>query len=614
MQFKKLFISFLIFTISVTTLEASKTEIKYTQYTIQSGDTLFVIAKKHRTTTDEVRKANNLEKSELIKVGQILKVPNDTYTPPKENDKKDTHKKSTKTKAKKTKSPTAKSKTANNKLEDGFVEYTIQSGDTVYTIAKKHKTTTREIRAKNDMEYNSIIKIGQKLIVPTNTYDPSKEKKKKTVKKKKRAKKGEVDYSIALGDTIFTIARKHKTTTKEIRELNDMEYGAMIRVGQHLRVPTNTYFPDEQKAKEIAIAKKRKVDGVYEVQSGDTLFSIARKHHVTLKTIMDINQMKGDSIIKIGQLLKVTKNSSYTTKVAKKKSSKKKIAKKEPKKKPKKKLVAKTHKVKSGDTLSRIAKDNGMTVKKLKKLNKLGKSSYLKIGQVLALGKVGVKTSTKKADKKKPNRTYRVKKGDTLSRIAKRYKTTVKRLRSLNSLKRKSKLRKGMVLAIDAKAKKGSKSKSKDKSSKNRRTTDAMAVINGRSKSSNRSSRDSAKIIRMAKKYLGTRYVWGAVGPSKFDCSGFTQYVLRKSKGIKIPRVSRKQAYYGKYVSRKNLRAGDLIFFDTSRRRRGYVNHVGIYIGNNKFIHASSAKHRVVITSLNRPFYRARFKWGRRVN
>ncbi len=92
------------------------------------------------------------------------------------------------------------------------------------------------------------------------------------------------------------------------------------------------------------------------------------------------------------------------------------------------------------------------------------------------------------------------------------------------------------------------------------------------------------------------------------------QYVMKKSKGVVIPRVSRRQAYYGKYITRKNLKPGDLIFFDTSKRRRGYVNHVGIYIGNNKFIHASSARHRVIITSLNSPFYRSRFKWGRRIN
>ncbi len=117
---------------------------------------------------------------------------------------------------------------------------------------------------------------------------------------------------------------------------------------------------------------------------------------------------------------------------------------------------------------------------------------------------------------------------------------------------------------------------------------------------------------KIAKKNLGKHYVWGAVGPRTFDCSGFTSYVYRK-KGISIPRTSREQSKYGEYVKRKELKAGDLIFFDTSRRSRGFVNHVGMYLGNNKFIHASSAKRKVVITSLGKPFYASRFKWGRRI-
>lgn len=597
MQVKKLFISFLILTLTATVSNANKTKIKYTEYTIQSGDTLSVIAKKHHTTANKVRKENKLGKSELIKVGQQLKIPTDTYFP--ENTKSDSPKQK-KNKASNS-SPKAK------KIEKGTVEYTISAGDTIFSIAKQHHTTTKEVREKNGMEYNTIIRIGQKIIVPTNTYFPSKTKKSKN---QKIAKKGVVDYIIELGDTVFTIAKKHHTTTKEIREMNGMEYGAIIKVGQKLKVPVNTYFPDQVKAEEIAIAKKRKKEGIYEIVSGDTLFSIARKNHVTIKAIMDINNLKYDSIIKIGQLLKIHKNSSYATKTTNK--SNKKIAKSKTKKR-KKKFVVKKHKIKKGDTLSRIAKDNGTTVKKLRRLNKLSKNAKLKIGQMLALGRVAITIK-----KEKQQKTYKVKKGDTLSRIAKINNTTVKRLRSINHLKKKSKLRVGIVLAINKKPTKKiiktTKTKVASKTKhKNRRTSDAMAVINGRGKSSNRSTRNSSRVIRTAKKYLGTRYVWGAVGPNKFDCSGFTQYVLRKSKGIRLPRVSRQQAYYGKYVSRKNLRPADLIFFDTSHRRRGYVNHVGIYIGSNKFIHASSARHRVAITSLNRPFYRARFKWGRRV-
>ncbi len=122
----------------------------------------------------------------------------------------------------------------------------------------------------------------------------------------------------------------------------------------------------------------------------------------------------------------------------------------------------------------------------------------------------------------------------------------------------------------------------------------------------------SAKIISLAKKKLGRRYVWGATGAKNtFDCSGFTTYIYKKN-GITLPRRAIAQSKYGKRVSRNNLRKGDLIFFDTSKRRRGYVNHVGIYLGNGKFIHASSAKKKVVITSLHKSFYSQRYRGARR--
>ena len=116
-----------------------------------------------------------------------------------------------------------------------------------------------------------------------------------------------------------------------------------------------------------------------------------------------------------------------------------------------------------------------------------------------------------------------------------------------------------------------------------------------------------------AKSFLGTRYVWGATGPTKFDCSGFTQWVYRDA-GINIPRVSRDQAKVGQYVSYNNLRKGDMIFFDTKKHKKGIVTHVGIYLGNGNFIHASSAAKKVIVYNFNqKPFYKERFLWGRRV-
>ena len=116
-----------------------------------------------------------------------------------------------------------------------------------------------------------------------------------------------------------------------------------------------------------------------------------------------------------------------------------------------------------------------------------------------------------------------------------------------------------------------------------------------------------------AKELLGIKYVWGATGPYTYDCSGFTQKIYRDA-GINIPRVSRDQARVGQYIAYNNLRRGDMVFFDTKKRRTGKVSHVGIYLGGGNFIHASSAAKKIVIYNFNeKTFYKKRFLWGRRV-
>ena len=94
-------------------------------------------------------------------------------------------------------------------------------------------------------------------------------------------------------------------------------------------------------------------------------------------------------------------------------------------------------------------------------------------------------------------------------------------------------------------------------------------------------------------KHVGKRYVWGATGPSTFDCSGLVVYARRQA-GIETPRwASYMMAAKAKPVARKNMRPGDLVFFYTP------VSHVGIYVGNNKFVHAQSAKTGVLVSSLS---------------
>ena len=115
-------------------------------------------------------------------------------------------------------------------------------------------------------------------------------------------------------------------------------------------------------------------------------------------------------------------------------------------------------------------------------------------------------------------------------------------------------------------------------------------------------------IEKVAKAQLGQKYRWGGDGRRGYDCSGFTKKVFAKN-GIKIPRASWKQAKVGKKVSRKNLKKGDLIFFNSRKQKR--VNHVGIYLGNGRFIHASSFHKKIVISKLKE--YKRYFQWGRRL-
>jgi len=121
------------------------------------------------------------------------------------------------------------------------------------------------------------------------------------------------------------------------------------------------------------------------------------------------------------------------------------------------------------------------------------------------------------------------------------------------------------------------------------------------------------ELLERAKEYLGVPYIWAANGPSAFDCSGYTKYIFKKS-GITLPRYSGHQANVGIKVSYDELQKGDLVFFDTAKEFHRKVNHVGIYIGDNQFIHASSARKQVMITSFTqKKFYKNRFLHGRRI-
>lgn len=117
-------------------------------------------------------------------------------------------------------------------------------------------------------------------------------------------------------------------------------------------------------------------------------------------------------------------------------------------------------------------------------------------------------------------------------------------------------------------------------------------------------------LLARATSLLGSRYAYGAEGPSTFDCSGFVRYVFKKA-GIDLPHNAAQQAGYGKPVDRSSLQPGDLVFFSYYGNKG--INHSGIYLGEGKFIHASSSGKSVVISSLGSSYYQNNYRGARRI-
>ncbi len=127
-----------------------------------------------------------------------------------------------------------------------------------------------------------------------------------------------------------------------------------------------------------------------------------------------------------------------------------------------------------------------------------------------------------------------------------------------------------------------------------------------------KSGYNKEKIVKNAKNYLGGRYVWGGTKPNGFDCSGYVKY-LYELQGIELPRTAYEQSKVGMFVPRNKLKKGDLLFFLTDKSRHIPITHVGMYIGNDKFIHAASRKKGIIISSLSKSKYNKYFVKAKRI-
>jgi peptidoglycan DL-endopeptidase LytE len=316
----------------------------------------------------------------------------------------------------------------------------------------------------------------------------------------------------------------------------------------------------------------------YKVKPGDSLWSIATQHKVPLDNIKKWNQLKSD-VIYPDQILKVTNTTSSPSQETKR---------------PKPtENVPKTYIVKPGDSLSRIASLHSITVNEIMKLNNLT-NHLIFPGQKFVISKTGSSPpDTSKTSPSKPtapvtspstgNTTYTIKPGDTLSGISLKFNVSVQNIKDRNHLK-SDMIFAGQTLQIK---KQNASSESPRPSAPEEKKPQAGTNI--------------SDTISQAKVLLGTPYLWGGTTPKGFDCSGFVYYAFKQT-GSTIGRHS-SEGYYNRSYYVHTPSPGDLVFFENTYKKG--ISHLGIYLGNNEFIHAGD--NGVAITSLNDPYWKSKF-------
>lgn len=209
--------------------------------------------------------------------------------------------------------------------DNGTDIYVVKKGDTLYSIAKEFNTTVDELKRLNNLSSNTLI-VGSTLKVPKNNVSTP----------------GTKYYTVKKGDTLYSISRAYNVSVDELKRLNNLTSDTLI-IGQQLIIPTNE-IDDNNTNKQT-----------YTVKRGDTLYSIARNFNVSVDQLMRENNLSS-SVLSLGQVLIIPNNSSAN----------------------------KTYYVKAGDTLYSIARNFGVSVDDIKRLNNLT-SNTLSIGQSLLI-------------------------------------------------------------------------------------------------------------------------------------------------------------------------------------------------------------------------------------
>lgn len=363
-------------------------------YTIQAGDTLFSIARRNNTSVSALREANNLS-SDLIFVGQRIQLPGGSGS-------------------------SSSSNTGSSSSSQSSSRYTVVAGDTLYGIARRHNTSVSQLKETNRLSSDTIY-VGQQLTVPGASSSSS--------STESTGSSSSSTYNVVAGDTLYSIARRHNTTVAQLKADNNMSSDT-IYVGQSLRV-SGSSEESRSTSSSSGAASSNRSNGTYVVKAGDTLFAIARQHNSSVSEIRELNNLSSDTIY-VDQELTVpgasgtTASSSSTSSSSSSSSTG-----------ANRSNAGGSYTVVRGDSLYSIARAHNTTVAALKEANSLsGETIY--VDQRLTVPNSGENHSSSNRSSSSSSRsldvTYTVKSGDTLSAIARKYNVSVADIQRWNDL------------------------------------------------------------------------------------------------------------------------------------------------------------------------------------
>ena len=406
-------------------------------YTVVNGDSLYAIARKTGISIQDLLSLNGLNLNSIIHPGQVLALSSKSV--------------STETKQEES-APKEETKSTETSTTTSTGSYTVVSGDGLYAIARKTGTNIQDLLSLNGLTLNSTIYPAQVLKL-SSTSETSASEEASTSTEETSSEETSTSseqatstgsYTVVSGDGLYAIARKTGTNIQDLLSLNGLTLNSTIYPGQVLNlsstsevsVSEETTSAEETSSEESASneVQTSSSSGSYTVVSGDSLYAIARKTGTSIQDLLSLNGLNLNSVIHPGQVLQLS-NAYESSSTEETVTTTEETASSE---ETTTSGNAQMYYVHQGDTLYRIARNNGISLSTLLEWNNLSVDSPIYPGQGLIVS-YGSSSSTEEAEEtaassESTETTYTVQPGDGLWRIAKNHGLTLDELKSMNQL------------------------------------------------------------------------------------------------------------------------------------------------------------------------------------